>query len=198
MEAGMNLSELSTMQIAIVIIVATVVVVAGIGIWLFIRKRRTERLRTRFGGAEYDRALQEGGNRRHAEAGLDKRTDRVESLHIQPLGPGDRARFVESWRRAQARFVDGPGGAVTEADQLLGDVMSTRGYPVSDFGQRVADISVDYPLVLENYRSAHAIAVRQTQGQASTEELRQAMIHYRTLFEELVGEPELARAKAAS
>jgi hypothetical protein len=94
--------------------------------------------------------------------------------------------------------VDGPGGAVTEADQLLGDVMSTRGYPVSDFGQRVADISVDYPLVLENYRSAHAIAVRQTQGQASTEELRQAMIHYRTLFEELVGEPELARAKAAS
>jgi len=174
------------------------VVVAGIGIWLFIRKRRTERLRTRFGGAEYDRALQEGGNRRHAEAGLDKRTDRVESLHIQPLGPGDRARFVESWRRVQARFVDGPGGAVTEADQLLGDVMSTRGYPVSDFGQRAADISVDYPLVLENYRSAHAIAVRQTQGQASTEELRQAMIHYRTLFEELVGEPELARAKAAS
>jgi hypothetical protein len=198
MEAGMNLSELSTMQIAIVIIVAAVAVVAGIGIWLSIRKRRTERLRTRFGTAEYDRALQEGGNRRHAEAGLDKRTDRVESLHIQPLGPGDRARFVESWRRVQARFVDGPGGAVTEADQLLGDVMSTRGYPVSDFGQRAADISVDYPLVLENYRSAHAIAVRQTQGQASTEELRQAMIHYRTLFEELVGEPELARAKAAS
>jgi hypothetical protein len=198
MEAGMNLSELSTMQIAIVIIVAAVVVVAGIGIWLFIHKRHTERLRTRFGGAEYDRALQEGGNRRHAEAGLDKRTDRVESLHIQPLGPGDRARFIESWRRVQARFVDGPGGAVTEADQLLGDVMSTRGYPVSDFGQRAADISVYYPLVLENYRSAHAITVRQTQGQASTEELRQAMIHYRTLFEELVGEPELARAKAAS
>ncbi len=194
----MNLSELSTMQIAIVIIVAAVVMVAGIGIWLFIRKQRTERLRTRFGGAEYGRALQEGGHRRHAEAGLDKRTDRVESLHIQPLGPGDRARFVESWRRVQARFVDGPGGAVTEADQLLGDVMSTRGYPVSDFGQRAADLSVDYPLVLENYRCAHAIAVRQTQGQASTEELRQAMIHYRTLFEELVGEPELARAQAAS
>jgi hypothetical protein len=93
--------------------------------------------------------------------------------------------------------VDGPGGAVTEADQLLRDVMSTRGYPVGDFEQRAADISVDHPLVLDHYRSAHEIAVRQTQGQAGTEELRQAMIHYRTLFEELVGEPELARTKTA-
>jgi hypothetical protein len=193
----MNLSEVSTTQIAIIIAVA-VMVAAGIAIWLFTRKRRTERLRTQFGGAEYTRAVKEGGSRRHAEAGLDKRTDRVESLHIRPLGPGDRVRFVESWRRVQARFVDGPGGAVTEADQLLGDVMSTRGYPVSDFEQRAADISVDYPLVLENYRSAHEIAIRQTRGQASTEELRQAMIHYRTLFEELVAEPEVARAKPAS
>jgi hypothetical protein len=193
----MNISAVSTTQIVIVIAVA-VLVVAGIAIWLFIRKHRTERLRSRFGGAEYDRTLQEGGGRRHAEAGLDKRTDRVESLHIRSLGPDDRARFIESWRRVQARFVDGPGGAVTEADQLLGDVMSTRGYPVSDFEQQAADISVDHPLVLENYRSAHEIAVRQTRGQASTEELRQAMIHYRTLFEELVAEPEVARAKAAS
>ena len=108
--------------------------------------------------------MKEGGRRRQAEAGLDKRADRVESLHIRPLGPGDRARFVESWRRVQARFVDSPGGAVTEADQLLGDVMSTRGYPVSDFEQRAADISVDHPLVLENYRSAHEIAIRQTRG----------------------------------
>ncbi len=193
----MNLSAVSTTQITIAIAVA-VVVVAGIAIWLFIRKRRTERLRTKFGGPEYARAVNEGGGRRQAEAGLDKRADRVESFHIRPLGPDDRARFVESWRRVQARFVDSPGGAVTEADQLLGDVMSTRGYPVSDFEQRAADISVDYPLVLENYRSAHEIAIRQTRGQASTEELRQAMIHYRTLFDELVAEPELARAKAAS
>jgi hypothetical protein len=193
----MNLSAVSTTQVTIVIAVA-VMVVAGIAIWLFARKRRTERLRTQFGGAEYTRAVKEGGSRRHAEAGLDERTDRVESLHIRPLGPGDRARFVESWRRVQARFVDSPGGAVTEADQLLGDVMSTRGYPVSDFAQRAADISVDYPLVLDNYRSAHEIAIRQTRGQAITEELRQAMIHYRTLFDELVAEPELARAKAAS
>src|ERR1019366_3936387 len=193
----MNISAVSTTQIVIVIAVA-VLVVAGIAIWLFIQKHRTERLRSRFGGAEYDRTLQEGGSRRHAEAGLDKRTDRVESLHIRSLGPDDRARFIESWRRVQARFVDGPGGAVTEADQLLGDVMSTRGYPVSDFEQQAADISVDHPLVLENYRSAHEIAIRQTRGQASTEELRQAMIHYRTLFEELVAEPEVARTKAAS
>ena len=192
----MNLTALSTIQIAIIIAVA-VLLVASIAILFSIRKRKTARLRTQFGGAEYNRAVKEGGSRQKAEAVLDKRADRVESFHIQPLGPGDRTRFVESWRRVQARFVDGPGGAVTEADQLLRDVMSTRGYPVSDFEQRAADISVDHPLVLEHYRSAHEIAVRQTQGQASTEDLRQAMIHYRTLFEELVGEPELARTKTA-
>jgi hypothetical protein len=192
----MNLSALGTVQIAIIIAVA-VLLVAGIAIVFSIRKRKTERLRTQFGGAEYNRAVKEGGSRQKAEAVLDKRADRVESFHIQPLGPGDRTRFVESWRRVQARFVDGPGGALTEADQLLRDVISTRGYPVSDFEQRAADISVDHPLVLEHYRSAHEIAVRQTQGQASTEDLRQAMIHYRALFEELVGEPELARTKTA-
>jgi len=192
----MNLSVLSPVQIAITIVVA-VLLVAGIAILFSTRKRKTERLRTQFGGVEYNRAVKEGGSRQKAEAVLDKRADRVESFHIQPLGPGDRARFLESWRGVQARFVDGPGQAVTEADQLLRDVMSTRGYPVSDFEQRAADISVDHPLVLEHYRSAHEIAVRQTQGQASTEDLRQAMIHYRTLFEELVGEPELARTKTA-
>jgi hypothetical protein len=192
----MDLSSISTTQIAIVI-VAAIVVVAGIAVLLFIRKRRTERLRTQFGGAEYTRAVKEGGSRRKAEAALDKRADRVEGLHIQPLASGDRARFVESWGRVQARFVDGPGSAVTEADQLLGDVMSKRGYPVSDFEQRAADISVDHPLVLENYRAAHQIALRQARGQASTEDLRQAMIHYRTLFEELVSESEAARPKVA-
>ena len=192
----MNLSALSTIQIGIIIGVA-VLLVASIIILFSIRKRKTERLRSQFGGAEYNRAVKEGGSRQKAESALDKRADRVESFHIQPLGPGDRARFVESWRGVQARFVDGPGGAVTEADQLLRDVMATRGYPVGDFAQRAADISVDHPLVLEHYRSAHEIALRQTQGQAGTEELRQAMIHYRTLFEELVGEPELARTKTA-
>jgi hypothetical protein len=169
------------------------VATVGIAILLVMRKRRTERLRSQFGGAEYSRAVKEGGSKQKAEAVLDKRAERVEALHIRPLGAGDRARFVDSWARVQARFVDGPGGAVTDADQLLGDVMSTRGYPVSDFEQRAADISVDHPLVLENYRAAHKTALGQTRGQATTEELRQAMIHYRTLFEELVGEPEPAR-----
>ena len=197
----MNITTLSSTELALIItliIGLAVIVVAGIAAWVFLRKRGTERLRIQFGNSEYDRAVKEDGSRRQAEAGLKERTERVESLNIRPLAPGDRARFAESWRRVEARFVDGPGGAVTEADQLLGDVMSTRGYPVSDFEQRAADISVDHPLVLENYRTAHEIALRQTKGQANTEDLRQAMIHYRTLFEELVGEPELAHAKAAA
>jgi hypothetical protein len=193
----MNSVDLSTTQIIIIIAVAVVVVLGIAGIWLAIRKRRTEKLRTQFGGAEYSRAVREVGSTRKAEAALNERAERVENLHIRPLAPGDRARFIEAWARVQARFVDGPGGAVTDADQLLGDVMSTRGYPVSDFEQRAADISVDHPLVLDNYRAAHQSALRQTKGQANTEDLRQAMIHYRTLFEELVNEPEVARAQSA-
>jgi len=192
----MNITTLGPIALALIIGFAVLVIVA-IVVWFSLRKRRTERLRARFGG-EYDRAVKEDGGRRHAEAGLKERTERVESLNIRPLAPSDRARFVESWSRVQARFVDGPGGAVTEADQLFRDVMSTRGYPVSDFEQRAADISVDHPLVMQNYRTAHAIAVRQTQGQANTEDLRQAMIHYRTLFDELLGEPELTGEKAAA
>jgi hypothetical protein len=176
-----------------VVVVALVVLVA----MTFGRKRHTEKLRTKFGNSEYDRTLQAGDSRRKAEAGLDQRARRVASLNIQPLSAADHARFVSSWSKVQARFVDSPGGAVTEADQLLGEVMSTRGYPVSDFEQRAADISVSHPLVLENYRLAHGIANRQSGGKASTEELRQAMIHYRTLFDELVAVPELARAQPA-
>ena len=188
----MNLSQITTTQIGIVIVVL-LMLAAGLAILFSIRKRRTERLRNQFGGTEYTRAVKEGGNQRKAEAVLDQRAERVERLHIRPLAAADRARFVESWARVQARFVDGPGGAVTDADQLLIDVMSTRGYPMADFEQRAADISVDHPLVLDNYRSAHETALRQTRGQARTEDLRQAMIHYRTLFEELVKDPEPAR-----
>lgn len=193
----MNLLTLSTTQLALVGVLV-LVLVAGIAALFSYRKHRTERLRTQFGSAEYARAVKEDGNRRHAEAKLEERTQRVEGFHLRPLGAGDRARFLESWRGVQARFVDGPAGAVTEADQLLGDVMSTRGYPVGNFAQRAADISVDHPLVLENYRTAHETALLQTRGQASTEDLRQAMVHYRTLFEELVSEPEISLTKAAS
>jgi hypothetical protein len=196
----MNMTTLSARELAIIVAAAAIVVgviIVAIAAWFSLRKRRTEKLRAQF-GAEYDRAVKEDGGRRHAEAGLKERTARVQSFNIRPLTAGDRARFGESWSRVQARFVDGPGGAVTEADHLLRDVMSTRGYPVSDFEQRAADISVDHPLVMKNYRTAHAIAVRQTQGRANTEDLRQAMIHYRTLFGELVGEAELTSVKAAA
>jgi hypothetical protein len=189
----MTLSAITTTDVLIVL-VAAAVVAAGLATWLALRKRRTARLRTQFGGAEYTRAVTEGGSRRKAEAALDGRAERVEGLHIRPLAADDRARFIDSWARVQARFVDGPGGAVTDADQLLGGVMSARGYPVSDFEQRAADISVDHPLVLENYRAAHESALRQMHGQASTEDLRQAMIHYRTLFEELIREPQPAHS----
>jgi hypothetical protein len=183
---------------ALIIIFSVILIgVAGIATLVFLRKRKTKRLRTRF-GPEYARSVQESGSRRQGEAGLQEREKRVEGFAIRPLAPTDRERYIASWRKVQAQFVDDPKSSVTEADRLLGDVMSTRGYSVSDFEQRSADISVNYPLVVENYRAAHEIAVRHARGQAGTEDLRQAMIHYRTLFDELVGEPEMARAKAAS
>jgi hypothetical protein len=190
-----DFTNLNTTQWAV--IVACVVVLVALGATIvMLRNRRTKRLQTKFGGAEYDRAVEKDGSRRRAEAALEGRAQRVESFHVRPLAASDRERFVNSWRGVQSRFVDSPAGAVAEADQLLGDVMATRGYPVSDFEQRAADISVDHPLVLANYRAAHEIALRQTQGQASTEELRQAMVHYRTLFEELINEPVAPLAKA--
>jgi hypothetical protein len=140
--------------------------------------------------------VQESGGRRQGEAGLQEREKRVEGFAIRPLVPSDRELYIGSWHKVQAQFVDDPKSSVTQADKLLGDVMSSRGYSVSEFEQRSADISVDHPLVVENYRAGHEIAIRG--GQASTEDLRQAMIHYRTLFDKLVGEPEMARAKAAS
>jgi hypothetical protein len=193
----MKLPALTTTELELAIALV-VVLVAGLVAFLWYRKRRTARLRTQFGGAEYARAVEQSGNRRHAEAALQERAQRVDGLRIRPLTAADRARFLSTWREVQARFVDGPAGALTAADQLLGDVMSTRGYPLDGFDQRAADISVDHPLVLENYRAAHEVAIRQTRGQAGTEDLRQAMIHFRTLFEELVNEPEMPLAKLAS
>ena len=180
----MSLQDLTPTQIAI--IAAVVVVVIGVIVYL-VQRRRSERLRQHF-GPEYDRAIAEGGNRRRAEAVLEQRTERVKKFHIRPLTAEDKARFTEEWDRVQAHFVDAPAGAVAEADQLLGDIMATCGYPMGDFEQRAADISVDHPIVTQNYRAAHEIAVRQASGHASTEELRRAMIHYRSLFEDLVNE----------
>jgi hypothetical protein len=186
---------MSTLTLVIVIGVVLIGIV-GIASAMFLRKNKTERLQTRF-GPEYARAVEESGGRRKAEAGLEQRQKRVEGFAIRPLAASDRERYLASWHKVQAEFVDDPKKSVSEADQLLGDVMSTRGYSESEFEQRSADISVDHPLVVENYRAAHEIAMRHASGQATTEDLRQAMIHYRTLFDELVGEPEMARAVAA-
>ena len=182
----MKLPALTTTELELAIALL-VVLVAGLVAFLWHRKRRTARLRGQFGEAEYARAVEKGGDRRHAEAALQKREERVDGLRIRPLTAADRARFVSTWRDVQARFVDGPAGAVGAADQLLGDVMSTRGYPLDGFDQRAADISVNYPALVTNYRAARAIAVKNEQHQAGTEELRQAMIYYRNLFGELLG-----------
>lgn len=154
-------------------------------VWFTFSRRRRQQLRDRF-GPEYDRTLRERGNLRQAEAELERRAKRVDALHIQPLSPSDATRFDTSWRAVQARFVDDPRGAVTDADRLVGEVMTVRGYPVGDFEQRVADISVDHADVVMNYRAARDIAVLHAQGKASTEDLRQAMVHYRALFRELL------------
>lgn len=184
----------NTALIAVIVILSVAVLcLAGA---LLLRNRRTDRLRRRF-GPEYDQAIKENVDKSHAEAALEQRERRVERLRIRPLKPGETAHFTEGWRKVQARFVDDPGGAVADADQLLGDVMSTRGYPVGDFDQRAADISVDHPKVVENYRAAHRIALLHAHGEARTEDLRQAMIHYRTLFMDLVGKPELTSSGVA-
>ena len=181
----MNMQDLTPIQVAIIIAIIVIIVCALVAFYL--RRRRTEKLRARF-GPEYERSIAESGDRRRAEVQLEKRTERVEKFHLRPLTPEDRARFTQEWDRVQAHFVDAPAGAVAEADQLLGDIMATRGYPMGDFEQRAADISVDHPIVTQNYRAAHDIAIRQASGQASTEDLRRAMIHYRALFEDLVNE----------
>jgi hypothetical protein len=165
---------------AIVVILA-MAVVAGFAH----RRRRSDRLRARF-GPEYERTVDETGNVRKAEAALEARANRVATFHIRPLAPLDAEQFSTAWRAVEQRFVDDPKAAVTEADRLVGEVMQKRGYPLGDFDQRAADISVDHAGVVVNYRAAREIALRHAKGQATTEDLRQAMIHYRALFQDLL------------
>ena len=167
-----------------VAIIVIVVLLAIVGLLVY-RQRRSAQLREGF-GPEYDRAVSEHGDQRAAEAELQERRERRRSYDIKPLGAAARDRYGERWRAAQAKFVDQPASALTDADALLGEVMSERGYPVEDFEQQAADVSVDHPEVVEHYREAHAIHGRRN---ASTEDLRQAMVHYRALFAELL-EPE--------
>lgn len=179
---------------AVVIIVVAVVVVAAVVVFAMLR-RRTAHLKSKF-GPEYEREVKETGSSRRAEQRLESREKRVEKFHIRPLSDADQSRFAERWRAVQAKFVDDPKGAVTDADGLINEVMDVRGYPVSDFETAAADLAVNHPRVIENYRAAHDIALRHARGQASTEDLRQAMVYYRNLFDELVGPPPVARAAA--
>jgi hypothetical protein len=181
------------MSTSAVVAIVVVVIAAVIGIaWLAVNQR-SKRLRERF-GPEYTRTLGETGSKTRAEATLEKLQKRVEHYKITPLSSDARARFVASWHKIQSRFVDDPRGALTEADKLIQEIMSARGYPMADFEQRAADISVHHPLVVEQYRAGHEISLRHGQGRASTEDMRQAMIHYRTLFAELADQPELTRS----
>jgi hypothetical protein len=189
------LMQTSNPSIVALIVMAVILAAAFVG-WMIYQKLRTEQLRKRF-GPEYDRQLETNGSRKKAEAVLLQRQERVEHLSLRPLSPSDRGRFEGTWRAVQARFVDSPETAVADADRLVSEVMMKRGYPVTDFEQRAADISVGHPVVVENYREAHAIALKQSRGEANTEELRQALIHFRALFDELVSEEELAPSKAA-
>jgi hypothetical protein len=167
-----------------IILIVVLAVVVGAAV-LYQQQQRTRQLRARF-GPEYERSVREVGSRRRAEAELEQRQERVAHLDIRPLSREDRARFTEAWRSVQARFVDDPGRAIAEADRLVTEVMRVRGYPVADFEQRAADISVDHPRVVEHYRAAIQIARRSANGEADTEDLRQAMVHYRVLFEDLL------------
>jgi len=177
----------------LIALAAVVIVIVAVAAWLYVRKRRgtTAGLRQKF-GPEYDRAVLTHGSERKAEAKLADRERRIEKFNIRDLDSMEHERYSKQWQAVQSRFVDSPKGAVAEADDLVSSVMKTRGYPVSDFDQRAADISVDHPRVVENYRSAHEIALRAGKEGASTEDLRTAMIHYRSLFEELVQVPTVA------
>jgi hypothetical protein len=169
----------------IVIGIAAVLVIGAL--WFAMRNRRTEQLREQF-GPEYDRALEQTGGRRDAESELAERRARREDLDIRPLDPASRQRYADQWRDVQARFVDEPAAALTRANGLVIMVMRDRGYPTDDFEQRAADVSVDHPQVVENYRAANAISERVGLDRASTEDMRQGLVYYRSLFAELLDE----------
>jgi hypothetical protein len=171
-----------------ILIAAAVVLVIAAIVMSMRRKKRSKQLQSQF-GPEYDRTIESADSRRKAESDLAARQERREQLDIRPLSSAARERYTTQWQTVQAQFVDNPTGAVASADTLIQSVMGDRGYPVNDFDTRAADVSVDHPHVVENYREGHRLAEQSANGNGSTEELRQAMRHYRALFDELV-EPD--------
>jgi len=169
------------------IIVILVLVIIGVVLAVvFSRRRRSVRFHDQY-GSEYDHTVQTAGNEKKAQTELDERRKHIEALDIRPLSASERERYMADWSAVQSKFVDEPGKAIVDADRLIVEVMQMRAYPVSDFEQRAADVSVNYPTLVTNYRAAKAIAIKNEQHQADTEELRQAIIYYRSLFEELLG-----------
>lgn len=182
---------MNTTAILLLVLIVVVIAVGGVLFW---QRRRSAALQEKF-GPEYQRAVSQFGDQRKAEAELAAREKRVRNLDIRPLTPEEHARFAGAWKKAQARFVDEPSQAAADADILVKKLMETRGYPVGDFEQRAADISVDHADVVTNYRAAREIALRNNSGKATTENIRQAMVHYRSLFEELLETAQPATAK---
>jgi FtsZ-interacting cell division protein ZipA len=176
------------MDATLIIVAVVIIAILIVAVWWYSMRQRSAKLQEKF-GSEYERTVAEKGDTRKAEDELTDRQKRVSKLEIRPLAADERRRFNDEWLAVQARFVDDPSTAVRDADTLVGRVMEARGYPVGDFEQRAADVSVDHPTVLEHYRAAHAVALRHAQGQASTEDLRQAMVNYRALCAELLEEP---------
>jgi hypothetical protein len=176
-----------------VLIAIGILVVLGLLAWSSYTTRRRKGLQDRF-GPEYDRTVADAPTRREAEADLSEREKRRDELELRPLPADSRDHYASRWHNTQAKFVDAPEDAVSDADALIQEVMRERGYPVEDFDQRSADLSVDHPEVISNYRAAHGISVSNERGKASTEDLRTAMVHYRALFVELLEEHEPAQA----
>ena len=191
------LDHFTNTQLIVAAVALVVVVVIAVVLYRQRRKAKTAALRNRF-GTEYDRAVLEHGSPHKAEAKLADRKTRVEAMKIRELGATERERFIAEWQIVQSRFVDHPKAAVTEADDLIAALLEARGYPKDSFEQRAADVSVTYPRVMEYYRVAHAIAVRPGRAEASTEELRTAMIQYRTIFDELVQAQSPQERKSAA
>lgn len=169
---------------SIVILVCAAIAIALVA-WYFLHQRRTRQLRSQF-GPEYQQAIREYGGQTKAEDALLRRQKRMEKIHIRSLTPPEKERFAEQWHDVQSRFVDDPPASIREADSLVSDLLNARGYPMGEFEHRAEDISVDHPMVVKTYRAAHAVALRHEQGQASTEDLRQALVYYRELFDELL------------
>ncbi len=169
----------------IVMVILALVVVGAIVAAIFTQRTRTKTLQTKF-GTEYDHTVQALGGEKMAQAELQERQKHVAALNIHPLSEIERDRYLADWTAVQTKFVDAPGQAIVSADRLIMEVMQMRAYPVSDFEQRAADVSVSYPSLVSNYRAARVIALKNVDGQADTEELRQAMLYYHSLFGELL------------